>query len=76
MDEGINVVDLDGEMVPPKDSKRSFRESVSISQPERVPELIRYYISTYDFSSPKRYKTVLHLEPRLAPIRYALAEYQ
>lgn len=67
LSDGIDVMELTGEMIP-KGSRR-YRDGISITMAHRLPELRRYYKSTYNFCDSRRYKSVVHLAPTLAPVR-------
>lgn len=60
---------LPDKLKTPADTAKHYYETIRITKAPKPLELRRYFRSTYDFSSPMRYKTVVFLEPRLAPVR-------
>jgi len=50
-------------------ASKQFSDSVCLTKAPDFNNPTRYYRSTYDFSAPMRFKTVVMLEPALAPVR-------
>ena len=71
MDDDIDIYTLSKHQAPPTDGSvsRIYSDTICVTKPPQLNNPTRYYRSTYDFSAPKRYKTVVRLEPTLAPIR-------
>ena len=73
--EGIDVYRFPEDQKPSGDDeslRREYSDMICLTKAPKLNNPTRYYRSTYDFSSPKRYKTVVRLEPTLAPIRYVV----
>lgn len=71
VEDDMDIYTLSEQQTPPTEDSinRLYSDTICVTKPPQINNPTRYYRSTYDFSSPKRYKTVVRLEPTLAPIR-------